>query len=530
MDRGGHGGLAARKGAGRAGMWRTLGYMLNRTWITTTFFSVVLFQRYATETMAGTANEVYRSSVMALALFLMAFAALHRPVMALGQRRTFDYLGPALIGVGVALLVPSLAHGQAVDPGPLWASALFTGAGSALVLLALGRRFVGVDVRTCTVDVLWATVGSALLSLVIVYLPFAVALVVEALLPFLCVAALHQVPHAGQEGLEGRSSLGETISPKMLAKLVACAGVLGIMTGITRDLYLGSGSATLDQTFQMVNSAVPLVAALVLLGGIAGARRVDVETLYRPTVFVCTVAFALMPLTGGDIAVPFAVVSAGYTLFEVLVWVILSEVASRFQFTSVQVFGFGRAIVLLTGVIAGALIAGLLMRLQPGPALYSAVAAVAIVSISFLRTYVLTSSDLSVFDETEVDAESVEAAAQGEADPRARTGAESRAGTAGQPGKAAKPGEKKVPFQRKCAIIGDYYGLTRRETDVFRLLAAGRNSTRIQEELMISAGTVNTHSHHVFQKLDVHSQQEVIDLFQHADLDAMQAELAARQG
>ena len=63
---------------------------------------------------------------------------------------------------------------------------------------------------------------------------------------------------------------------------------------------------------------------------------------------------------------------------------------------------------------------------------------------------------------------------------------------------------------------------------MFRLIAAGRNSTRIQEELSISAGTVNTHSHHVFQKLDVHSQQEVIDLFQRADLDRMQGELESR--
>ena len=61
------------------------------------------------------------------------------------------------------------------------------------------------------------------------------------------------------------------------------------------------------------------------------------------------------------------------------------------------------------------------------------------------------------------------------------------------------------------------------------LLAAGRNSTRIQEELNISAGTTNTHCHHVFQKLAVHSQQEVIDLFVSADLDEIQKELKARQ-
>ena len=112
--------------------------------------------------------------------------------------------------------------------------------------------------------------------------------------------------------------------------------------------------------------------------------------------------------------------------------------------------------------------------------------------------------------------------------PQSQTGVSAKHAHGQRTESPAGQAPQKVPFQRKCAIIGDYYGLTRREIDVFRLIAAGRNSTRIQEELSISAGTVNTHSHHIFQKLDVHSQQEVIDLFQCADLDRMQAELESR--
>ena len=176
----------------------------------------------------------------------------------------------------------------------------------------------------------------------------------------------------------------------------------------------------------------------------------------------------------------------------------------------------------------------MLLSLGVGPQLFSAVAAVAVISITFLRTYVLTSADIAVFGQNlGEETDEVLPGATGD-------GAVSREDTRSLSGGAAKRAHgqrtetpagqapQKVPFQRKCAIIGDYYGLTPREVDVFRLIAAGRNSTRIQEELSISAGTVNTHSHHVFQKLDVHSQQEVIDLFQHADLDRMQAELASK--
>lgn len=525
--------------AQRSNTWRALAYMLNRTWITTAFFSVVLFQRYAPETMANVANGVYRTSVLALAVALIVFAVLHRPVMTAGEHPAFDYAGAVLCGAGVVLLVPCLTSGQTIAPAMLWGSAALTGTGSALVLLSIGRRFVGIDVRSCTMGILWATVGCAALTLGIMSLPLEAAVAVEVALPFFCVMALHRVPRPGEEDCETHMHLGERISTKMLLKLATCAAVLGILTGITHGLYLGSETAALGKTFQMLNSAVPLVAALVLLGSTAAAREVSIETLYKPTAFVCIVGFALMPLSGTSIALSFSVVSAGYTLFEILVWVILSEVASRFQFTSVQVFGFGRALVLLTGVIAGTLIANMLLNLGVGAQLFSAVAAVAVISITFLRTYVLTSADIAVFgqnlsEETDgVPAGAIEAIGQGalsdkgsQAQPTSGVAAKRAHGQRAQT--TAEPAPQKVPFQRKCAIIGEYYGLTRREVDVFRLIAAGRNSTRIQEELSISAGTVNTHSHHVFQKLDVHSQQEVIDLFQHADLDRMQGELESR--
>ena len=526
--------------ARRSNTWRTLAYMLNRTWITTAFFSVVLFQRYAPETMASVANGVYRTSVLGLAVALIVFAVLHRPVMTAGEHPAFDYAGAVLCGVGVVLLVPCLTSGQAIAPAMLWGSAALTGTGSALVLLSIGRRFVGIDVRSCTMGILWATVGCAALTLGIMSLPLEAAVAVEVALPFFCVMALHRVPRPGEEDCETHMHLGERISAKMLLKLATCAAVLGILTGITHGLYLGSETAALGKTFQMLNSAVPLVAALVLLGSTAAAREVSIETLYKPTAFVCIVGFALMPLSSTSIALSFSVVSAGYTLFEILVWVILSEVASRFQFTSVQVFGFGRALVLLTGVIAGTLIANMLLSLGVGAQLFSAVAAVAVISITFLRTYVLTSADIAVFGQNlseemgEVPAGAIGTIGQGalsdkgsQAQPTSGVAVKRAHGQRAET--SAEPAPQKVPFQRKCAIIGEYYGLTRREVDVFRLIAAGRNSTRIQEELSISAGTVNTHSHHVFQKLDVHSQQEVIDLFQHADLDRMQAELANRQ-
>lgn len=74
-------------------------------------------------------------------------------------------------------------------------------------------------------------------------------------------------------------------------------------------------------------------------------------------------------------------------------------------------------------------------------------------------------------------------------------------------------------FKRKCAVIADRYLLSRRETEVLFLLAKGRSSTAIQENLFISEGTANTHMRHIYRKLDVHSQSELIDLVESVELD-----------
>ena len=54
--------------------------------------------------------------------------------------------------------------------------------------------------------------------------------------------------------------------------------------------------------------------------------------------------------------------------------------------------------------------------------------------------------------------------------------------------------------------------LTDRELDVMRLLAQGKGGQEIQDELVVSRNTVKTHVRHIYRKLDVHSQQELINL------------------
>lgn len=67
-------------------------------------------------------------------------------------------------------------------------------------------------------------------------------------------------------------------------------------------------------------------------------------------------------------------------------------------------------------------------------------------------------------------------------------------------------------FQEDCDLIAQAYHLTVREKDIMELLARGRNSRSIQDKLVVSRNTVKTHVRNIYGKMNVHSQQELIDL------------------
>ena len=65
---------------------------------------------------------------------------------------------------------------------------------------------------------------------------------------------------------------------------------------------------------------------------------------------------------------------------------------------------------------------------------------------------------------------------------------------------------------RRIADVAHKAGLSRRETDVFALMVAGRSAPFIAEKLVISENTVNSHVRRIYGKLGVHSKQALLDL------------------
>lgn len=80
---------------------------------------------------------------------------------------------------------------------------------------------------------------------------------------------------------------------------------------------------------------------------------------------------------------------------------------------------------------------------------------------------------------------------------------------------ASVPVEERTPrFRTQCVRLAERNGVSERELEVMILTAKGRSATRIADDLGVTVATVNTHVHHVYRKLGVHSRQQLMDLIE----------------
>ena len=76
----------------------------------------------------------------------------------------------------------------------------------------------------------------------------------------------------------------------------------------------------------------------------------------------------------------------------------------------------------------------------------------------------------------------------------------------------AKSTQFQDAWKDKCHDISEQHKLTKQEERIFTMLARGRSYGYIADELYISTHTVKTHIYHIYRKVDIHSQQELIDM------------------
>lgn len=197
-----------------------------------------------------------------------------------------------------------------------------------------------------------------------------------------------------------------------------------------------------------------------------------------------SVLFVLAGFFAATISAPWAyaasasLLSCGNALFDVVGWVVLAAVGTRNVRASVATIAWGRGVSAL-GSIAGAasLTHPVAVQLATGGLVlgFAAYALIGLKNFSFIDTI------RGVTKVVDIRSINIEEASR-------------------------------VTLEQACSAIANRASLTPREREVFEMLARGRDSFYIQEQLTVSRNTVKAHVKHIYAKLDIHTHQELLDI------------------
>ncbi|WP_165051730.1 MULTISPECIES: helix-turn-helix transcriptional regulator [unclassified Adlercreutzia] len=351
---------------------------------------------------------------------------------------------------------------------------------------------------------------------------------------------------------------------------------LGSLRSISTQIILPSPDLSVN-ALVMVAAAI-VVVVILMLTLFAGMHRYW-DSLFRVMlpVVMLTLCFLPLSITDNSIAASIILVT-GYLCLEALMWIFFGQLCQTFRLSAVFVFGVGRGVLALGSLVGTMTLTNpaMLDALTPfgsygGILFYIAALVLAYMFLPRVRDIKrMIDPDFehrhTPLDDINDEAAELDAVVRdqprAENDPLSPQGsspletiadsgrltishdeaaAELNArmistddlmdeGTLAAIDAARVNGEKdRTPvvetpskkrsgrFRTQCETIANRYLLSRRETEVLFLLAKGYNAAYIQKKLCITQSTAKTHIYHIYQKLDIHTQQELLAMVSEED-------------
>lgn len=442
----------------------------------------------------------------ALASLLVAFVVGRTKLFTTNLHRLLFWVCGA--GLLLAAAIIPLALYQEMS-GLLIAGFVVGGIGAGLLQVLWGERFAYYDVRFATIVSPAAAIVTALIVSVtdltfIAY--FAVPLFSFALLILLAQRTELDVRSLFQKGIPDQNTFSDNKSEDSSSRTPQNAVVKSLRRpGVGKLMFSIMIFSLLCRIFDSVplNGADPfaffggsVIFSLVVVGAIflifaaLFKDRFDPTLTYRFSLPIMVAGFAAIALFFDTHAAwSILLINVGYEFFDILVWIIFVEISRKDGENPLRIFGLGVAFMFIgmaVGSLAGNIINTLILN---GSIQITVIAMVSILSLVIVAFLVLPEGTIDrLFQTVRHDKK------------------EERS-----PEHTASPSLEGI-LDTSCVAVAEEYKLTPREGEVLVLLAYGRTLAIISRDLHIAKGTARTHIENIYRKLDVHKQQELIDL------------------
>lgn len=289
--------------------------------------------------------------------------------------------------------------------------------------------------------------------------------------------------------------------------------MFGVAASALRHVFMFEVVPSSDLTSQLlIGAAACLSVAVVLLTLAISKNESHWDVIFRALVPVTAIGICCLPLLDSShVLLACFGTACGFICLEALMWIFFSDLSQEFRLSPLFVFGLGRGLLVL-GTICGSSLVEFPLSSGNAESLMTFEYALPLM-LSLIIAYSLLPRQREIrriIDPSKLDKADVSFSAL--RDKVAEGAEEDDPIEIDQPSETDANARAKGRFHQKCEEIADRYLLSRRETEVMFLLAKGHNASFIQDKLCISKSTAKTHINHIYRKLDIHTQQELLNM------------------
>ena len=469
--------------------WHLLGFGYYQAWVYLAVMSTVLYpdSQFFNESLAFTRQ--YYSISLSVALIVLVLIVGKFDLL---QQRWVLAGSASLTFAGTLVIALPVYFGSASLPVAIVGITL-TSIGNALCILAWGALWASIAANRMGMHIVVSNCFAGVLYLIVVMLPALAAIAATALLP---VASLVTLLCCKDEPPR-EEALPEHPARKLIIKIVAILALVPLVYGVARAFSSLDFASEFTGSYRHVIFGITCFAFILMVVSASAPRERIVMRMYRLIMPLMIIGFTAYSFVGeGERWLAFAAIGCGFYSFEGLVWLLYPQLVLKFKGSSYVVFGWSRALFHLFGFAGATIGYGLVDHGMADAPFINIICLGIVVLLVFTMTYVFTEHDLRLFVK-----------------PSSSDSGES--GSSKEANSISGPTVSE-DLETLCAGLTQQYGLSKRESEVLLLLAKGRSAPFIADEFTVSLGTVKTHIRHIYEKVGVHSKQELLDLIEAA--------------
>lgn len=503
---------------------------------------------FAGQASSSTLGTFLLAALAAFAILMLFTAFTDQKLLRFYTDRATMIIATVLSAAGSFLALATHALGFG-DPAILLAGAI-SGVGAALFTMLWGTAYSRYNTASIVLNSVVAVVFATLLySLIIHVLPWPFTGIVASVFP-LCelplLWRLTPVSYALRHALPIFNPL-PIRKITFLFRFSIPIFLFGVVLGALKDVGLTGILPSVDPTVQLIALFAGGTAAIVLMiVSFSIDKRSHWDFLFRPLIPFVAFTCLFFPWfhVSGEL-IPSLLLLTGFLCLEALLWVLLGQLSQEFRLSPICMFGTGGTAIAL-GTAAGIWLIETPGGLDFLPFGNGTPVVVMLICLIFglsllprvrdIKRAILPHSgkdddDVAAFNKEIDQAQAVlqryarpawtvgldTIPAMGNSAPQGTVSwayIESPATGSTELAQDEPSNEERSKvrgrFRTQCEEIANRYLLSRRETEVMFLLAKGHNAAFIQEKLCISKSTAKTHISHIYRKLDIHNQQELL--------------------